>query len=276
MQFKRRFIRITCTSIPAVCCWLVLALTACTANHSPRSGPDRGIEKPQADASQMEKSFVEWWAYHCSHIVLSSDFVGFDQSLDSLSKGDFLQKLTTGNFIPIQMAIGGNHYRLYKLTDQADPNIGSTIKSAASTALKHFNLEGTVFPPFSFTDLEGNQYTNQSTKGKELIIKTWFIHCVACVAEFPELNALFTKYHQKEGVLFLGLALDGKEELLPFLENKAFAYQVVPDQSEFINQLGLQIYPTHLVIDEQGIIKKIFNKASEMIAYVEGKQMVTP
>jgi cytochrome oxidase Cu insertion factor (SCO1/SenC/PrrC family) len=62
--------------------------------------------------------------------------------------------------------------------------------------LKH-NLKLIVFktsrkeiPDFNFTDLNGQNITSLNTKGKHIIIKTWFINCTACVKEFPELNEL--------------------------------------------------------------------------------------
>ena len=64
--------------------------------------------------------------------------------------------------------------------------------------------------------------------------------------------------------------MDSKSELEKFLQQKEFKYEVVPNQEEFIlKKLYLNAFPTHLVVDENGIILKVGNNASEMIAFFE-------
>jgi hypothetical protein len=58
----------------------------------------------------------------------------------------------------------------------------------ASTEMAHFKMEGTPIPGFNFTDLNDKVYNQSTTRGKIVILKCWFIHCVACLKEFPELN----------------------------------------------------------------------------------------
>ena len=49
-------------------------------------------------------------------------------------------------------------------------------------------MEGTQFPKFSFKDLNGNLVSNESMKGKIIVIKCWYIHCTPCIKEFPQVN----------------------------------------------------------------------------------------
>ena len=133
-------------------------------------------------------------------------------------------------------------------------------------------MEGSQLPNFEFTDLNENTYTAENTKGKTLILKTWFINCKACVAEFPELNELVENYKNNNELIFLSLALDKKKELEKFLQKKDFKYQVIPNQREFIDKkLNLQVYPSHIIVDKNGTILKVVNNASEMIAYLKNE-----
>src|SRR5690606_22334605 len=109
-------------------------------------------------------------------------------------------------------------YKLYKLDDNADKRIGSTIKLESTTIYGLSEIEGSPLPQFNFTDLNENIYTNENTKGKTIIIKTWFINCKACIAEFPELNEFVEKYKDRNDIIFLSLALDSKSELEAFLK----------------------------------------------------------
>jgi thiol-disulfide isomerase/thioredoxin len=139
-----------------------------------------------------------------------------------------------------------------------------------------FKMEGLPLTEFNFTDLNGNKYTNENTKGKTIILKTWFINCKACVAEFPELNEFVEKYKQRNDMIFVSLALDSKAELENFLQKNDFEYQVVPNQKEFIDKkLNLQMFPTHIIVDKIGTILKIVNKASEMISFLENENKQT-
>jgi len=232
--------------------------------------------EPDVDLNEIESDFTTWWTYHSYNISLSSNFTGLNEQSDTIEKGQFLERLTTAGYIPLKMKSGDNTYKLFKLNPDADKSIGSTIKNESLTILKHFKMEGLQLPEFNFTDLKGNIYTNENLKGKTVILKTWFINCKACVAEFPELNELVGKYRQRNDMIFVSLALDSKAELENFLQNKEFEYTVVPDQKEFImTKLSLQTFPTHLVANKNGTIIKVVNKASELIAFLENEKQLT-
>lgn len=227
---------------------------------------------PYVNIDEMEADFLKWWTYHCNTISLSSNFIAFNENLDTIDKGQFLTKLSSGEFIPLRLKSNTQveNYGLYKLGSLSDNSIGITIRNEALTKLRFFGMEGKSFPDFDFIDLNGNSYSKESTKGKILVIKTWFINCKACVAEFPELNAFVQKHENSKNIIFVSLARDSKPALNKFLNKKYFKYQVVPEQIDFIaNDLGLNIYPTHIVVDENGIVLKVCNKASEMIAFLE-------
>jgi len=146
-------------------------------------------------------------------------------------------------------------------------------------------MEGKFFPKFQFTDLNGVVYNNENTMGKIIILKCWFIACKACVAEFPELNELVEKYQDREDVIFISLAYDSDAELKQFLLRKPFNYKVASVQQEFMeNELEINAYPTHFIIDKIGKIKKVVNSANELILeldasgilYINKTQMIPP
>lgn len=234
--------------------------------------------EPKVSISELTSDFLKWWTYYSYNISLSSDFTGLDELSDTIDKRQFLEKLITGNYIPLKIKSDGKVelYKLYKLDANADKNIGSTIKNESTTVYGLYEMEGTPIPQFNFTDLNGNIYNNENTKGKTIILKTWFINCQNCVAEFPELNEFVGKYKDRNDIIFLSLALDTKSELEKFLQQKEFDYKVVPNQKEFIlKELNLNIFPTHLVVDENGTILKVVNNASEMIAFFENGKKST-
>jgi peroxiredoxin len=139
----------------------------------------------------------------------------------------------------------------------------------AATEIEHFKMEGIDIPEFNFTDLNGKVYNKSSTKGKIVILKCWFIHCVACVKEFPELNKLVDEYRQDTNIKFISLARDSKENLISFLKDRQFKYAVVPNSDNYVtHSLGIQEYPTHIFIDENGKIQKVVNSVDDLIAFL--------
>jgi len=89
----------------------------------------------------------------------------------------------------------------------------------AETLLRRRFYEEKVEPaaPFSVTDIKGNTYTSEELKGKVVVLNFWFIGCAPCRIEIPGLNEM-VKHYDKEEVVFIAFALDGKEELKKFDE----------------------------------------------------------
>lgn len=223
--------------------------------------------QPNANYKNLEKDFRIWWTYHENNIILSSNFIAIDNLSNRISKADFFEKLTSGDYIPLKLNSKDSLvYKLFKLDEDSNSEIRQQIKRSSTANYIHFKAEGKAFPKFQFFDLNGTEYNNENTKGKIVILKCWFIGCHACVAEFPELNKLVDNYRNRKDIVFISLATDSKEKLNQFLAQKKFNYAVVADQSNFITkELNVSSYPTHIIIDSNGIIRKVVNKADEMI-----------
>lgn len=191
--------------------------------------------------------------------MLSTNFDGVDMKGKPLSKDQFFQKLNSGLFIPIRLKpIDKLVYKLYKIAPKADSSIKATIMQLAFDEYEHFKMEGKPFPKFDFTDLNGNVISNETMKGKFIIIKCWYIHCTACIEEFPAVNQLAAKYKERTDMQFLSLAEDTPAQLTAFLAKKPLSYAVVPNMKTYMNQaLHLNGFPTHFILDKEGKMLKI-------------------
>src|SRR5690606_219016 len=202
-------------------------------------------------------------------------FQAMDENSELISKKAFLQKLTTGKFIVISVTGDNRTYMLNEFTPSEDKSITRTIIDQAKRALHFYQSEGPPFPDFKAQNLDDQQITNKYFKGKTTILKTWFISCKPCIAEMPELNKLVDKYSNTD-IQFLSLALDKKEALLDFLEKTEFKYDVLPNQKNLIlNDLNLSLFPTHIVVDQNGRIKKVFNSASQIMEFLDHSNSLT-
>lgn len=227
------------------------------------------IENKQLDF----ENFNDWWKYHNQNIKLFKDFVGKDEENNNLSTQSFCDSLMTGKYIPIKINTEDNKREIYKLQTitNKDKDINSTIRQISARYKVFIEWEGKKFPNFHFKDLKGNYYSNKSTSNKKVLLKTYFIGCHACNAEMPFLDGYIKSTLLTNEYLFLSLALDSPEKLANFLKNKNYQYKFIPLQSDFIeNQLRINSYPTHFLI-ENGIVKKVFDNANDMIDFIKEK-----
>jgi thiol-disulfide isomerase/thioredoxin len=225
----------------------------------------------KADYAATTKDWMTWYRYTYRNIRLAQDFTSLDVDTSAITKAAFLNKLSTGNFIALKVAKreGSPVYQLYPLADK-QPDIQNTIKQMAEGAKALAAYEGKRLPGYSFTDINGTVYNEQNTTGKLLLIKCWFINCVACVKEFPELNALVDHYKNRQDLVFISLATDPKQNLQVFLQKKPFKYAVVPGAGDYMrDKLGITAYPTHFLVDRNGKVLKATNDMKDLLPSVE-------
>lgn len=240
---------------------LILPAISFTAHAAQPGAP---IQQPE----YIIKNYNNFFSYVSQHMKLSQDLLAYDVSNKPISKAVFLKRLSTGNYLPVRLIAADNkmHYRLYRLNALAVKDLGFYIKDWSRAVYDHYLQEGKQFPPFEFTDLKGNKYTTASTRGKTLVINCWFIGCANCEKEMPALNQLVKQYAGRKDVVFIGLALDAKAKLIPFLKRKAFDYAVVAGQDNFISHcLKTTIYPTHFVVNKNGKIVSVVDTPEEVI-----------
>lgn len=256
---------------------IILCFTSCMENKKPQTKDTRvNLHKPNVDFNSLQIDFRKWWTYHYNNISLSSEFIALNDRSEIISKKFFLEKLLTGDYIPLKLETSHSveKLKLFKLDSSADQSIRTTIKSTSTVIYEYFKKEGSNFPEFNFKDLNGKEYKNENTFGKTLIIKCWFINCKPCIAEFPELNELVERHNDREDILFISLAIDSKADLEKFLNRKTFKYETIPNQEEFMNiTLDVKQYPTHIVVNKNGIVEKVVSKSSELISYLKKSQI---
>lgn len=265
-----------CMKLLIICGLYVISLS-CSHSSTSReqdakpSAPTSNILNFTTSSEEITADFMTWYNYTYREIRLGQGFTGLDTDSNTISKGSFLNSLQTGNFIAIKVAEKNRQpvYRLYPYSGPIE-SIRATVKQLAETESRNDNQAGKMMPPFQFTDLQGNLYNNASTKGKVLVLKCWFIHCVACVKEFPELNELVENYRDRKDLLFVSLATDPGKELEVFLKQRPFHYAVVPGAGTYMTeQLKVDSYPTHIIVGKDGKIAKVTGNATDMVKALE-------
>lgn len=226
---------------------------------------------PLVNPKSIQNNFMNWWTYQATKIMLSGDYLALDVNFKEMSKEGFLNELTNGNYIPIQLKSNDTIvYKLYPIEANSDSSIKATISQIAFDEYHNFKMEGKPFPEFSFKDLNGNLVSNASMKGKTIVIKCWYIHCAACIKEFPQVNALVQRYKDRNDVVFMSLSEDSPEQLKAFLVKKKLSYSVVPNMKKYMNEiLELNAFPTHFIIDKNGLIVKVLTNYESLEVALE-------
>jgi thiol-disulfide isomerase/thioredoxin len=105
---------------------------------------------------------------------------------------------------------------------------------------------------FNTSDMDGNKIDLKDVKDKIIVINFWFVNCGPCRREIPELNKLVDSFKTNEKILFIGVALDSKNDLENFLKQFPFNYAIVDNGRWIADKYGIRFYPTHVIIDTEG------------------------
>ncbi|MGZ3763799.1 MAG: TlpA family protein disulfide reductase [Mucilaginibacter sp.] len=244
-------------------CFLLSFLLITTA-FCQNLNPGRPVDEP----AKILKDFGSFLDYMSDNLKnYSEDFTAYNAASKVISKDYYMKMLCTGNYIPLRLSSAGGKlsYKLYKVNPTVRKDIREASKGWAEEAYANFKKEGKRFPDFNFVDLNGNRYNAATTRGKTIVLKCWFIGCLNCEAEMPDLNEMVKQYKNRKDIVFVSLALDSKEKLKAFLKRKPFSYAIIPDQETYITKnLNVREFPTHFIINKQRIVVKVVNTADEL------------
>jgi thiol-disulfide isomerase/thioredoxin len=109
---------------------------------------------------------------------------------------------------------------------------------------------------FQLTDINNRKWNSKELKGKIVVINFWFTACKPCIQEMPHLNQLVAD--NKDSVVFLAPAPENSEQIKKFLKRYSFDYNIIPSSLDYITSLNIENFPTHLVVDKEGIIRQVF------------------
>ena len=138
------------------------------------------------------------------------------------------------------------------------PNVGDErAKQQAKVDAFKSSLINKSIKEFELTDLNNKKWSSKELKGNVLVINFWFTACKPCIQEMPHLNKLVEQNKNNE-VVFLAPAPENENQIKKFLKKFAFDYNIIPSSIAFITTMNIENFPTHLVVDTEGIIRQVF------------------
>lgn len=110
-------------------------------------------------------------------------------------------------------------------------------------------------PSFSIKTIDGRRYERDHEKGKILVINFWFIGCGPCRKELPQLNELVVENRARKDIYFISISnIDTKHSLEYVRKRLNLKFQLVAKDTTIVRSFGVQLYPTNIVIDKNGVV----------------------
>ncbi len=100
-------------------------------------------------------------------------------------------------------------------------------------------------PRFSLTQLDGRRIAKEQFARKPTFISFFFAECVPCIQEVPAFNAFRRKHPEFD---YLAVTFDDRKTAQGFVDKYRLEWPVAHDALEFIEQTGVNGYPTYLLM----------------------------
>ncbi len=121
-------------------------------------------------------------------------------------------------------------------------------------------MQGDALPYFSIYDSAGKRRVLQESKGRVLLIDVWATWCGPCVAAMPHLEELHQEFkNQGFELVSLNVEPERSEHVKNFMKEKNLSFPVFFDRGQARQRLMVSLYPTVILVNEEGKIDSIYN-----------------
>ena len=113
-------------------------------------------------------------------------------------------------------------------------------------------------PQFTLTTLDGQYRSSEDLVGKVVVFDFWATWCGPCRMAIGELRELAKKF-RNEPVVVLSISADSNEGTLrKFIQSEKMDWPQYWDRDHRLRSLfGVNAFPTYLVVDQEGIMRKL-------------------
>jgi len=163
--------------------------------------------------------------------------------------------------------VGLNNFGYYPRFDSIYTHFSDSLKNTLTGKILRKKLtsesvltEGSRFPYISSVDKKYNKLEkNYFKKSKYTLVDFWYSHCGICISQFPELNALYTKYNSA-GFNIISITTDvtkyRENWLLQIKLHKPLWAQYWDINGKETAKLSINAFPTNFLLDGTGRIVK--------------------
>ena len=138
-------------------------------------------------------------------------------------------------------------------------NAATAVDAMVSTVQQTYPArEGDMAPDFVLRDINGNDLSLSSLRGKYVVIDFWGSWCGWCIKGMPEMKKYYAKYADRMEILGIDCG-DSDQQWKEAVAKHQLPWKHVynPRESKLLASYGIEGFPTKMVIDPQGKIVKI-------------------
>ena len=146
-------------------------------------------------------------------------------------------------------------------------NIMATMKELTQAGVKpdgtfYSPKPGESFPTFSEKDMDGNTWTNDSVKGRVMVLNLWYSGCGPCRAEMPILSEW---KEQLPGVMFFSATFHDAETAKRITDKHHFTWTHLVEAKDMMPWIGTEGFPLTIVVDKKGIVRYAVHGTNETL-----------
>jgi thiol-disulfide isomerase/thioredoxin len=110
-------------------------------------------------------------------------------------------------------------------------------------------------PRFNAKTIEGEKFTNDSIKGKVVLLEFWTTWCPYCFAEAPYVDKINHEFGDKGLIVLSVNVAESKKRVKKYLEQHSRTSRIVlTDDTNLAAMYEATVYPIYVVIDRDGNI----------------------
>lgn len=142
-----------------------------------------------------------------------------------------------------------------------------TVKPGKKTLIQ----EGDKIGRFSVKDMTGRVWDNGSTEGRPLVLNFWYIGCVPCIREMPEISRWTDECPD---VNFLAVTYNSADDIKEIIDSHGFRFVQVAGDKTLWDMFGVTQTPTTVLIGKDGVVRKVVigtneQKRSDMLEAIK-------
>lgn len=228
-----------------------LVMLAYTARGQVATRTETGTITRTSAAGTITKSYTRTRTMDSTTVV--KDSTGHQYNYN-----EWHDKILSGSYMLRKNGAPGDASDEYTLVKMSDADLARVRAMRAGMGADETGVirTGAKFNFVKAKTIDGYEVLPEKLMGKVVVINFWFINCVPCRTEMPELNKIADAYANNPNVVFIGVCTDDKDKIEEFLKTTPFQYHHIADGKKLAEMYQVKGYPTNVIVGKDGNIKK--------------------